>query len=443
MFGQSGFCLDNTFIYAVRRFMKLNITKTFVISLAFFTISLSWTIYNTFVPILLIGNDHIPGLIKSSTVLGVIMTLDNVFGLIFQPYFGSLSDRTNTRLGRRMPFIIVGIPFAALFFMMIPFYDVIGSLLKPDLRLIFLMSSVILMNFFMSVYRAPATALMPDATPPALRSRANGIITAMGGLGTIIAFSLGGKLFNINPRHPFLMGGTIMIIALVALLVFHKEPKEPYSADEEEKEKVTGLFWGKNGHPSAISSTPSLLHMLLTNFFWYCGFESVNAFFTLYCQDKFGLLPGDATQMLAPMAVIFMLCAFPAGYVGGKIGRKKSMLIGNATIVISFIIIFMLEEAALLPVLLGISGIGWSLMTTNAYPAVAEMAPKGQTGLYTGYYYVFTFAASISSPIIYGMTVDILDSQEYLFIFGCIMFALGMIFLFNVKKHDISVSEKS
>ena len=77
--------------------MKLNIRKTFVISLAFFTISLAWTIYNTFVPVFLLGNEQINGLIKSSAVLGVIMTIDNFFGLIFQPFFGTLSDKTKTR----------------------------------------------------------------------------------------------------------------------------------------------------------------------------------------------------------------------------------------------------------------------------------------------------------------------------------------------------------
>ncbi|NLE26058.1 MAG: SLC45 family MFS transporter [Clostridiaceae bacterium] len=419
--------------------MKLNIAKTFTISLAFFTISLAWTIYNTFVPVFLIGNEQISGLIKSSTVLGVIMTLDNLFGLIFQPYFGSLSDKTKTRFGRRMPFIIVGIPLSALFFSIIPFYNEIGSLFQFDIRLMILMVSVIGMNFFMSVYRAPATALMPDATPAGLRSRANGIITAMGGLGTIIAFSLGGKLFNIDYKLPFIIGGAIMIFALVVLFIFHKEPEEPYSADDEEvTEKVdTGFLFGKNGQQPAITRTPSLLHMLLTVFFWYCGFECINAFFTLYCQEKFNILPGDATQMLAPMAVIFMICAFPAGFVGGKIGRKKSMLIGNAVVISSFLIIFMLKEQTFLSVLLGISGMGWSLLTTNAYPAVAEMAPKGHTGQYTGYYYVFTFAASIISPILYGLTVDILRSQAYLFVFGGTMFILGMVFLIKVKRRDV------
>ena len=224
-----------------------------------------------------------------------------------------------------MPFILAGIPLAAIFFSLIPFYNEIGSLFPFDIRLIILMVSVIGMNFFMSMYRAPATALMPDATPAGLRSRANGIITAMGGLGTIIAFSLGGKLFNINYKFPFLLGGAIMIAALIVLFIFHKEPDEPYSADDaDDSEKVdTGFLFGKNGQPSAISRTPSLLYMLMTVFFWYCGFECINAFFTLYCQEKFGILPGDATQMLAPMAVLFMICAFPAGLAGGKIGRKN------------------------------------------------------------------------------------------------------------------------
>jgi len=419
--------------------MKLNIGKTLVISLAFFTISLAWTIYNTFVPVFLIGNEQISGLINSSAVLGVIMTIDNLFGLIFQPFFGTLSDKTKTRFGRRMPFIITGIPLAALFFSIIPFYNEIGSLFPVDIRLIILMISVIGMNFFMSVYRAPATALMPDATPAGLRSRANGIITAMGGLGTIIAFLLGGKLFNIDYRLPFIVGGAIMVVALIILFIFHKEPEEPYSADEEEvSEKADiGFLFGKKGKQSAISRTPSLLYMLLTVFFWYCGFECLNAFFTLYCQEKFNILPGNATQMLAPMAVIFMICALPAGYVAGKIGRKKSMIIGNAVVIGAFLIIFMLTEPTYLSVLLGIAGIGWSLLTTNAYPAVAEMAPKGHTGLYTGYYYVFTFAASIASPILYGLIVDILKSQVYLFIFGGIMFILGLVCLFRVNQRDI------
>lgn len=417
--------------------MKLNIGKTFMISLAFFTISLAWTTYNTFVPVFL------EGLLGSSAVVGTIMTLDNIFGLIFQPYFGRKSDKTKTRFGRRMPFVMIGIPFAACFFMLIPFYDKLGGLFPIDLRLIILMLFVIGMNFFMSVYRAPAVALMPDAIPAPLRSKANGIITAMGGLGTIIAFVAGGMLFNLKPSFPFILGGVLMVMALLVLLLFYKEPEVPYSADEENKsEGDTGLLWGKNGQKSAIAKNPSLLFILFTVFFWFCGFECLTAFFTLFATEKYGVLPGDATQMLAPMAVVFMIFALPAGYVGGKIGRKTSMVLGNVILIITFLIVLLLKDKTYLALVMSISGIGWSLMTTNAYPAVAEMAPAGQTGRYTGYYFMFTFAASIASPILYGLTADIMGSHTYLFLFGGVLFSLGLIFLLNVKKNAIAHSEE-
>lgn len=416
--------------------MKLDIRKTLIISLAFFTISLAWTTYNTFVPIFL------EELLGSSAVVGFIMTLDNIFGLIFQPYFGRKSDKTKTRFGRRMPYIMTGIPLAALFFMLIPFYNGLGRLFSMDLRLVFLMAFVIGMNFFMSVYRAPAVALMPDAVPAPLRSKANGIITAMGGLGTIIAFAVGGMLFNQKHYFPFLMGGTLMILALLALLLFYKEPEVPYSADEEDKPKGnTGLFWGKDGEKSAVAQNASLLPILLTVFFWFCGFECLTAFFTLFATEKYGILAGDATQMMAPMAVIFMIFALPAGYVGTKIGLKTSMVLGNVVLIITFGLILLIEDKTYTPFIMSISGIGWSLMTTNAYPAVAEMAPAGQTGRYTGYYFMFTFAASIASPILYGLTADLLGSHAYLFLFGSVMFTLGLIFLLMVKKSAIAHSE--
>jgi Na+/melibiose symporter-like transporter len=412
--------------------------------MAFFTISLAWTIYNAFVPIFLIGNEQISGLIKSSTVMGLIIVLDNIFGLLFQPFFGRLSDKTKTRFGRRMPFMLIGVPLAALFFILIPFYNTLGRLFPFDLRLVFLMMFVIGMNFFMSIYRAPAVALMPDATPAPLRSSANGIITAMGGLATIVAFLAGGKLFNLNPIYPFLMGGGMMIIALLLLIFFYKEPEVPYSADDEDAPKAdTGLFWGRNGQKSAIAKNPSVLHMLMTVFFWFCGFECLNAFFTLYAEEKYGMIAGDATQMLAPLVVVFMICALPAGLIGSKIGRKTSMLVGNIIIITTFVIIFLLNDRTYMPLVMCISGIGWSLMTTNAYPAVAEMAPNGQTGRYTGYYFVFTSAASIASPILYGLTVDVMGSQTYLFLFGSVMFTLGLLFLVNVKKKDASHFDQS
>lgn len=414
--------------------MKLKLSKTLIISLAFFTISVAWTIYNSYVPVFL------SSLIKSSTVVGIIMTIDNVFGLLFQPYFGKLSDKTNNRFGRRMPYLLIGIPVSAIFFLIIPWYDQLATLIpSKDYSLVFIMVFVILMNLFMSIYRAPAVALMPDVTPTSLRSKANGIIVGVGGLGTVIALSVGGFLFKRGKVFPFMMGAILMLIAVLVLYFFYREPKIPYSADEEQEAgEDTGLFIGKNGKKPAAVLNPSLIFMLLTVFFWFCGFECINTFFTLYCREKFGLNPGDATQMLAPMVLIFILCAFPGGILGGKIGRKRAMMIGNVLVALTFFAIVFIPNFSFTGILLAVSGIGWALINVNAYPAIAQMAPSGQTGRYTGYYYGFTFAASIASPILYGFVADLANSHSWLFLYSALMFIIGFLFMIPVKRESIA-----
>lgn len=409
--------------------VKFNIGKIMTIGLAFFTVSLAWTIYNTNVPVFL------SGLIKSQMLIGFIMTVDNIFGLIFQPLFGRLSDRTSTRVGRRMPYVIIGIPAAALFFAFIPFYDKIAAAMKwKSGAIVFLMLAVIGMNIAMSVYRAPAVALMPDMTPPALRSKANGIINMMGGLGTMVAFLAGGYLFSMGKAIPFVAGSILMIIALVILLTTYREPAIPYEGEpDEEHQIIKGFLKNK----PAFFYDKSLRNMLLAVFFWFCGAECITPFFTLFCKQKFGIDTGEAMRVLAPLGAAYMLAAVPGGWMGARIGRKKSMFIGTMMVIAGFISAAFAPNVVALMAILFFAGTGWSIINACSYPVVAQMAPKGQTGRYTGYYYAFSFAASIASPITYGMIADLAGgSHAYLFIFGGIMFFLALILLWNVRHTE-------
>jgi len=408
--------------------MKLNVWKIMVIGLAFFTVSLAWTIYNTSIPVFL------GSLVKSQMLIGVIMTFDNIFGIIFQPLFGRLSDKT-TRFGRRLPYVVVGIPLAAVFFAIVPFYDKIAAAVNwPAGALIFLMTAVIGMNFAMSIYRAPAVALMPDMTPPALRSKANGIINAMGGLGTIVAMLAGGYLFSMGKTLPFIFGSVMMIGALVVLLLSYREPAQPYEGEPDEGHiRKKGLLKNK----PAFFYDKSLLNMLLAVFFWFCGAECITAFFTLFCTQRFGVDQGQAMRILAPLGAAYLIAAIPGGWLGAKIGRKKSMLIGNVMVVAGFLSAAFAPTVQWLMPILFFAGVGWSIINACSYPVVAQLAPKGQTGRYTGYYYAFSFAASIASPIVYGLVADIAGgSHAFLFVYGGIMFLAAMLLLSRVKHTE-------
>lgn len=201
----------------------MNYGKTFLIGTGFFASSLLWSLYNSFVPLIL------KDFITSSTLIGLIMTIDNAFGVIFQPLFGSLSDRTRTRFGKRMPYIMIAAPICSVLFFFIP--------QMPSL--VTLMLIVIIFNFGMSVWRAPIVALMPDLTPSQHWSKANGVINLMGGVASIIAFLIGGKIANSYGRlATFGMGSVVMLLAVLTLFMFVKEPvaKSPFTSSGKSEE---------------------------------------------------------------------------------------------------------------------------------------------------------------------------------------------------------------
>ncbi|NLJ70233.1 MAG: SLC45 family MFS transporter [Clostridiaceae bacterium] len=391
---------------------KLNYGKTFLIGTGFFASSLLWSLYNSFVPLIL------KDFITSSTLIGLIMTIDNAFGVIFQPLFGSLSDRTQTRFGKRMPFIMIAAPLCAVLFFFIPQMPTLFSL----------MLIVIIFNFGMSVWRAPIVALMPDLTPSQHWSKANGVINLMGGVASIIAFLIGGKIANSYGRSAtFGMGSIVMFLAVLTLFMFVKEPvaKSPFtSTDKKEDDK-------KSISLSAFKNLPAkqrrnLVYLLFAIFFWFCGFNAVETFFTTFAVENLGVPEGSAAMLLAFFSVSFVAFAIPAGFIATKIGRRKSIMIGLTGLVIVFIPILFLMNLTALRILLLIGGFFWALVNINSLPMVLEIGTKAEIGTYTGYYYFFSFSASIFSPIVFGFIRDLTQNYATLFIYTPIVFAIAL-----------------
>jgi maltose/moltooligosaccharide transporter len=287
--------------------MKFSIGKTFLLGFGFFGVSVIWSVYNAYVPIFL--QDRF---LLAVGFIGIFMTLDNIAALFIQPAVGAWSDRIHTRLGRRLPFILVGAPIAALSFIMLP--------LAGSLFAFFLASIALLIS--MSIWRTPVVALMPDITPSKYRSQANGIINLMGGLGAIIAFIGGAKLYDINPEYPFLMGAVLVLVAAILVLIFIREPKIPDNAEEEKPGIMSSIKTMLN------SPDKSEIRLLSAIFFWFVAYAGIEAFFTLFTKNYLLLPESDGARMLGQLSLLFVIFAIPAGYIGSAVGRKKTIITG-------------------------------------------------------------------------------------------------------------------
>jgi maltose/moltooligosaccharide transporter len=402
--------------------MRLDYKKTILISLGFFTVGVLWSIYNVAVPIFL---DEL-GL--AGLMVGIVMAIDNIFGVVFFPLFGSMSDRTRTRFGKRMPYLLVGIPMSALFFILIPL---------TSKNLFLLMASVIMLNFFMSVYRGPSVALMPDLTPRPLRSKANGIINFAGGVGTAIAFLLGGLLFDVNVFLPFVICAVLMIITII---VMYRNIHEPVSDTTDSDDYLEGTPDEANG--TKTGERRSLICMLGAIFFWFTGYNVVETFFSTYGEKILGIDMGMSSYLLLAVSALFLICAIPAGFIGGRFGRKRTILAGLVLMIAVFVMLIFIRNIPIMFILMALGGVSWALININSYPMVVEMTSSKSIGKYTGYYYLFSMSAAIISPILYGGLKDWLG-DGLLFVYSTVGLVIALLLMLLVKHGEASAAPQA
>lgn len=332
-----------------------------------------------------------------------------------------------------MPYIVVAAPICAFFFFLIPQMQTLVSL----------MLVVIVFNLGMSIWRSPMIALMPDMTPAPLRSRANGIINLMGGLASIVAFLIGGKIADaFGRRSTFIMGSAVMLFAVAALFLFVKENRI------SKLEASTAAEAQKGGGLAAFKRLPktqrkSLLFLLLAIFFWFCAYNAVETFFTSYATTHLGQSDGQSAMLLAFFSIAFVVFAVPSGFLAEHLGRKRTIILGLCGQVLVFLPMIWISNIWLLRGLLILGGLLWACININSLPMVLDLAGANELGTFTGYYYFFSFSAAIASPILFGMVRDISQTFTSLFAYAPLFFGLALISMLQVRHGEHETLEEN
>ncbi|WP_029192716.1 SLC45 family MFS transporter [Paenibacillus harenae] len=386
--------------------------KTWLLGFGFFSISITWALYNAFVPFFL------EKFLTSTALIGFMMTIDNYFALFLQPWIGSRSDRTNTRFGKRMPYLLIGMPLAAVF----------GSLIPWHTGLLTLVLFMVLMNLSMSLYRSPTVALMPDITRDNKRTQANGIINFMGGIGSIIAFAGGAYLYERHSSLPFLSSSVLTLICLGILLYTIKEKRDAIAYVPAERQTAAS-FRGEWNRPTVF--------LLGAIFFWFLSYQGVEAFFTLYGKNHLQLTEGQASFSLAFFSLAFVLGAIPSGLLGNRYGKKLIIAIGVAGLIATFAVISFVDALLPLRILLIVGGLFWAMININSYPFIVALGKEQSIGTRTGIYYLISSLAAITSPPLMGGLID-LFGYSVLFYFAAGGMVIALLFLLGVRDSGIS-----
>ena len=474
--------------------LKLNMKRTMLIGFAFFGILLLWQVYDSWCPTLLTelfakamfpdpatGYEamraiNTPAAIaecnkmteKVQYIVGVMMAIDNLAALILLPIFGRLSDKTHTRFGKRMPYIMIGTLVCAVAF---PFVPVIFHFAGSIPGVIVMMAIVVL---FAMMYRNPAVALMPDITPKPLRSKANGIINIMGYIGGAFAVLVGivfalsdylgttlDKETGLYKAHswaynnpwviiaPFLVASVLMVISAVVLFIKIKENKvaeevrDDMARGELEAEVVDQVSEDK---PMSKANKIMLILILGAEFFWFMADNGINTFMGNYAV----YFLGTSTRSSMINTIVFGVGSVAGfargGIIASKIGRKWTLLSGLGMTLFSYalwaILTFAvggLQNSGSFPfwifILFFIRGFGMSLVHVNSFPMVVELCPNSKIGQFTGYYYASSMAAQTITPVALGALLNLDNfSWEFLPVYALACITVSFVIFFFVKN---------
>jgi maltose/moltooligosaccharide transporter len=409
--------------------------RLLLLGFGFMGVSLLWGIYNAYVPIFLQAGraDYsstagVVGFGMGADTTGFIMTLDNIAALFILPFVGAYSDRIWTKFGRRKPFIMIGAPLALVGFIGIPMF-LGGSLLL-------FIGAIFVTLFAMDLFRTPVVSLMPDITPSPKRSQANGMINLMGGIGGVLAFAVGGMLFKVSVGAPFYFGGIVMLIGCGIVLLFIKEPKPESVKPVEGKPGLIGSF-----KTIIKDNDKSALYLLGAIFFWFLGYNALEVFFTSFAVNVLGVDSGEATFLLAYFSLAIIITAPIAGYVGGKVGRKRTMIVGIIAFAILLAYGYTITTVPHVKVMLLLSGISWSMILVNSLPMVIDMAPQDRLGAYTGLYYLSSQTSAIVGPVLSGKIISIFNNDyRTAFVYGAVTLVIALLFVIPIKRGEALTS---
>lgn len=377
-----------------------------ILGLGMFGVSLAAGIYNSYVPLFI--RHYVP----SAAIIGLIVSVRTLMGVVLNMYVSARSDRTQSRFGRRLPYILIGMPITGMLFMLFPWQ--IGAAFLIVVDLIYAVAS--------NIFYAPTIALMPDVTPPPKRSQSNGIINGMAGLAALLAFFVGPALFHLGRPVPFLVVGILFFIIPVVMWRGIREPRLGAAASDG-----VGLRHLLNA-ARRIFARPdrSALLLLIAVFFWSGGESSVETFFVTYGVYHLHLRSATAVITIGLFALAYLIFAVPSGFLAARLTRRWLVLAGTIGLAMAFFALSFLSSVWPIRIFALLGGFFWAFVNINGYPWFTTLAEPADVGAFTGLWLMAAGLGNFACQPAIGFFMDRLG-YPWLFYGAAASVALGVL----------------
>ena len=409
-------------------------------SLPFMGMISFWQVFDGLVPKILVNTF---GLSNGTT--GIVMALDNIFGLFLLPWFGIMSDHCHNTVGRRTPFILGGSLVAMVSVPMI-------AVANQQRNFVLLMAMILITLVAICAYRTCTVAVVADITPRPFRTKADSVEKLVGYAGTgvmLVAIAL------LVPDVPFpnymrifmLQGALIGVSALVyryfvdepaAVKLMHEESAAMGIPEDEMGAEVDDERKGGTEHITDPAVRRSMVFLMLTVFFYYMSYNGMTTNISRYADDFFAMGGGSYAIINIVTIAGALISYVPIANLSLKYGRKRVAFITGVIMAVCPVVIWLAPgfHPALYAIFL-LMGMSLGAVDLCVYPMILENCSSNSVGRYSGYYYTVSMAAQVVTPILSGVLMDVAEQQLFLYIAAL---GVAMVLALSLARHGDSLT---
>jgi maltose/moltooligosaccharide transporter len=334
------------------------------------------------------NNFVLPPILKSfgapDLLIGLLSSTRSIEGAVIQPTVGALSDRVWTRFGRRRPFMLIGIPLSAAFFVAGAFVNSLWALAVV----------IFLFSIFFNVAVDPYTALLADIAPLEQRGWLSGLAVGfqlVSSVAFLLVMFFATSGMSSIPLWAYVLVAVVMIGSFGLTIVGIKEPRE---LEHEGAAAHTRL--PLRVYLDVLLEQRQAMRYLGTLFVYQFGLNAILPYLVLFIEEEIHETQQVAFGLSAGLLVVTALGAVVFGTLADHIGTRRVLAIGWALLALSAIggtFITTLPQTIVVVIL---AGVGNGAATAVTWPLLSALIPPEKTGVFAG---LKAAAESIAIPL--------------------------------------------
>ena len=370
----------------------------FVLNAYWIGLSFMWnSLHVTILPAVLLK--YVPETQKN-TWLGLLTFGGLILAMLIQPLSGAISDRWQSKMGRRRPFMWLGTGGDLVFLAIMGF---IGGL--PALFI-----GYVGLQITSNVAHGPAQGLLPDEVPASQLGMASGIKTTLDMVGIILSSLLMGFLISAKDPDPTLSTiviiGLLIVFGLITLLGSHEK-----STFVAQRTRVDWKALWKTVFYFKAEGDKNYWRLIFSRFLYLVGIYGFQSFAQYFIRDKFSSQdPIQFTQfVMGSFVIVLIIFSLFSGRWSDKIGRKRLQIVSSFIGALGAILVNFAVTPFQLILFGSILGAGLGIFLATNWALANQMAPSGDVGKFIGLTNLAT-AGSAAVARLEGPMTDVLNN---------------------------------